>query len=170
MTWNRRAFSSNDCWNPSPPRIFDEWIRRGTSASPRTHGFSVFAPGRKTEAIVFVTGSVSVRFMTKSVKLKVGLDHPESGWLRVELAFGDQQYCFYPSHVPYDSVTELVNALLKTLDGYDKAVVRWNDEPVKHEFVFEPKGKQIDFRYDPFNISQAYAYTGKLWLKCRSER
>jgi hypothetical protein len=84
--------------------------------------------------------------MTKSEKLKVDLDHPESGWLRVELAFGDQQYFFYPSHAPYDSVTELVNALLKTLDGYDKAVVRWNDEPVKHEFVFEPKGKQIDFR------------------------
>jgi hypothetical protein len=62
------------------------------------------------------------------------------------LAFGDQQYCFYPSHVPYDFVTELVNALLKTPDGYDKAVVRWNDEPDKHEFVFEPKGKQIDFR------------------------
>jgi hypothetical protein len=47
----------NDCCNPSPPRIFDEWIRRGTSASPRTHGFSMFAPGRKTEAIVLVTGS-----------------------------------------------------------------------------------------------------------------
>jgi hypothetical protein len=32
-------------------------------------GFSVFAPGRKTEAIVLVTGSASLRFMTKSEKL-----------------------------------------------------------------------------------------------------
>jgi hypothetical protein len=39
-----------------------------------------------------------------------------------------------------------VNALLKVLDGYDKAIVRWNDEPVEHEFVFEPKGNHVDFR------------------------
>ncbi|HEU4386235.1 MAG TPA: hypothetical protein VFV34_00460 [Blastocatellia bacterium] len=84
--------------------------------------------------------------MTKSERLKIELDQPESGWLRVELAFGDQKYSFFPSHVPYDSVTELANALLKILDGYDKALVHWNDEPVEHEFVFEPEGNQIDFR------------------------
>lgn len=84
--------------------------------------------------------------MTKSQRLKVDLDRPENGWLIVELASGDQQYSFHPSYIPYDSITELVNALLKTLDGYDKAIVRWNDEPVEHEFAFEPKGDQVDFR------------------------
>lgn len=69
-----------------------------------------------------------------------------SGWLKVELSSGDQNYSFFPSHVPYDSISELVDALLKILDGNDKAVVRWNDEPVEHEFVFEPKGDQVDFR------------------------
>ena len=84
--------------------------------------------------------------MSKPQRLTIDLDRPESGWLRVELSFADQKYSFYPSHVPYDSICELVNALLKTLDGYDKAVVRWNDEPVEHEFVFEPGGGHVDFR------------------------
>jgi hypothetical protein len=35
--------------------------------------------------------------------------------------------------------------------------------------VPELEAKQLPVRYDPFNISQAYAYTGKLWLRCRSE-
>jgi putative transposase len=35
--------------------------------------------------------------------------------------------------------------------------------------VPELESKQLPVRYDPFNISQAYAYTGKLWLRCRSE-
>jgi hypothetical protein len=83
---------------------------------------------------------------SKSQKLRINLDCPESGWLGVELTFGDHKYSFYPSHVPYDSISDLVIALIKTLDRYDKAIVRWNDEPVEHEFVFEPKGNQVDFR------------------------
>ena len=84
--------------------------------------------------------------MFNSHRLRIDLDRPSSGWLKVELSFVDQTYSFIPSHVPYDSISELVNALLKTLDGYDKAIVRWNDEPVEHEFVFEPKGNQSEFR------------------------
>jgi hypothetical protein len=84
--------------------------------------------------------------MSKSQRLRINLDPPKSGWTGVELSFADHKYSFYPSHVPYDSISDLVNALLKTLDGYDKAIVHWNDEPAKHEFVFEPRGDQIDFR------------------------
>lgn len=79
-------------------------------------------------------------------KMKVCLGPPESGWLRVELSLDDQVYKFHPSYVPYDSITELVSALLKILTGYDKAIVRWNDEPVEREFVFDVAGERIDFR------------------------
>lgn len=91
--------------------------------------------------------------MSKLQRLRIDLDRPVSGWLKVELGSGDQNYIFYPSHVPYDSIRELVDALLKILDGDDKAIVRWNDEPVEHEFVFEPKGDQVDFRVYLINLA-----------------
>ena len=84
--------------------------------------------------------------MSKSHRLELVLDRPESGWLRVELSFGEQKYSFCPSYTPYDSISELVYALLKILQGYDETVVRWNDEPVEHEFVFELRGEQVGFR------------------------
>ncbi|MBA3715504.1 MAG: hypothetical protein H0W76_24110 [Pyrinomonadaceae bacterium] len=79
-------------------------------------------------------------------KLKIDFDAPEAGWTRVTLSAGEHDYQFVPSHVPYDSVTELVRALLKILDNYPEAIVHWNDEPVQHEFVFVSNGGQVDFR------------------------
>lgn len=67
--------------------------------------------------------------MSESQRLRIDIDRPESGWLKVEMNSGDQKYGFYPSHVPYDSVSELVNALLKILDAYDKAMVRLMGKP-----------------------------------------
>ena len=61
------------------------------------------------------------------------------------MSVGEQHYQFFPSHVPYDSVSELVNALLEILAGYPKAIVRWNDEPVEHEFVFMSEGERVNF-------------------------
>jgi hypothetical protein len=84
--------------------------------------------------------------MDETQRLKINLGRPEDGWLSAELNLGDQVYKFNPSYVPYDSINELVNALLKILDGYDKAIVRWNDEPVEHELVFETKDGQMDLR------------------------
>jgi hypothetical protein len=47
--------------------------------------------------------------------------------------------------VPYDSISELANALLGTLDGYKRNIVHWNDEPVEHEFVFALSNSNVDF-------------------------
>ena len=79
-------------------------------------------------------------------KLKVEFDAPEAGWTTVTLRAGEHYYQFFPSHVPYDSFSELVNALLKILDGYPEAIVHWNDEPVEHEFLFVFEGQRIDFK------------------------
>ncbi|HYX72831.1 MAG TPA: hypothetical protein VE732_08670 [Nitrososphaera sp.] len=77
--------------------------------------------------------------------MKAELAPPEAGWTTVTLSAGEGNYQFFPSHVPYDSVSELVNALLKILDGYPEAIVRWNDEPVEHEFVFVSECEQVNF-------------------------
>jgi len=84
--------------------------------------------------------------MSDDSKLKVEIDPPEDGWTMVTLSAGDRYYRFVPSHVPYDSIRELVEALLKIMDGYLEAVVRWNDEPVEHQFVFMSEGEQVNFR------------------------
>jgi hypothetical protein len=70
--------------------------------------------------------------MVNSHKLTVEFDGPQAGWLTVKLDAEDQGYEFWPSHVPYDSISELVNALLNILDNRKNAVVHWNDEPVEH--------------------------------------
>jgi hypothetical protein len=79
-------------------------------------------------------------------KLKVQFDAPEAGWTTVMLSAGERHYQFFPSHVPYDSFSGLVNALLKILDGSPEAIVRWNDEPVEHEFLFASEGERVNFK------------------------
>lgn len=69
--------------------------------------------------------------------LRVYLDAPSAGWTCVTLEHGTSTLRLVPSHVPYDSISDLVDALLSVLERRD-AVVRWNDEPVEHEFHFAP--------------------------------
>jgi hypothetical protein len=84
--------------------------------------------------------------MRNSSKLKVEFNGPEHGWLTVMLSLTQQEYQFFPSHVPYDSISELVNALLKVVLGYSDTIVHWNDEPVEHEFGFSLEGERVHFR------------------------
>jgi len=84
--------------------------------------------------------------MSEHPKLKVEFDAPEAGWIAVTLSVEDRYNRFFPSHVPHDSISELVRALLKILDGYPEAIVQWNDEPVEHEFLFVSEGERINFK------------------------
>ena len=95
--------------------------------------------------------------MSKVQKLTIHIDRPEHGWTSVDLSVGDQRYSFYPSHVPHDSITDLVNALRSLLDGYDRVTVRWNDEPVEHEFVFEQKEGTVSLFVSIFLYDRAVA-------------
>lgn len=84
--------------------------------------------------------------MISDARLKVEFDSPENGWTTVKLSAGDSCYQFFPSYIPYDSFSELVDSLLKILDGYSEAVVRWNDEPVEHRFVFTSEADTVTFK------------------------
>lgn len=83
--------------------------------------------------------------MNSDAQLKVELAPPELGGTIVTLEAGDNFYQFVPSYVPYDSFGELVHALLGILDGYDETIVRWNDEPLEHKFVFRQQNAQVVF-------------------------
>jgi hypothetical protein len=74
--------------------------------------------------------------MAAERKLKVGFDEPEHGWIAITMSADDERFILIPSHVPYDSITELAVALNKILEGYSEATVRWNEEPAEYEFVF----------------------------------
>jgi hypothetical protein len=74
--------------------------------------------------------------MAAERKLKVSFDEPEHGWIAITISADDERFMLIPSHVPYDSITELAAALNKILEGYSEAVVRWNEEPAEYEFVF----------------------------------
>jgi hypothetical protein len=74
--------------------------------------------------------------MAAERKLKVSFDEPEHGWIAITMTADDERFMLVPSHVPYDSITELVTALNKILEGYSEATVRWNEEPAEYEFVF----------------------------------
>jgi len=77
-------------------------------------------------------------------KLKVSFDEPEHGWIAITMSAGEEQFRLIPSHVPYDSITELAIALNKILEGYAEAVVRWNEEPAEYEFFFRVSGESLN--------------------------
>ncbi|MBA3321721.1 MAG: hypothetical protein H0T45_09805 [Pyrinomonadaceae bacterium] len=113
--------------------------------------------------------------MPDTGNLKVEFNGPEHGWLTVTLSAREKEYGFMPSHAPYDSINELVSALLKVVDGYTNAVVRWNDEPVEHEFLFDVESEQVDFKvYKIIQSSvagrtreKAFAFNGSLYKVVR---
>lgn len=59
---------------------------------------------------------------------------------------GDKEYTFCPSHIPYDSIRELTDGLGNLFSGRSPVKVRWNDEPVVHEFIFDKTENELDFR------------------------
>jgi hypothetical protein len=59
-----------------------------------------------------------------------------SGWLPIELLMGNQQLFFYASYTPYDSLRELLDALISFLAAEGQSTARWNTEPIEYDFVF----------------------------------
>jgi hypothetical protein len=92
--------------------------------------------------------------MNQSNRFKIHFGELAAGWLLVTLENHEQEYCFNPSHVPYDSIQELVDGLGNLLSGNTDAKVRWNDEPVEHEFRFTKKSDEFEFLVIRFNGTQ----------------
>lgn len=62
-------------------------------------------------------------------------------WVSIQAA---SFWCEFPaSNVPYDSISQLVDALVYLLAYQGLVVVRWNSEPVEHEFRFTRAGDLV---------------------------
>ncbi len=89
--------------------------------------------------------------MSQSNYFKIYFGELAAGWLTVTLESHEQEYTFNPSHVPYDSIQELADGLGNLLSTNTHAKVRWNDEPVEHEFCFTNKDNQVEFSVIRYN-------------------
>ncbi|WP_413200218.1 hypothetical protein [Nostoc piscinale] len=74
---------------------------------------------------------------------KVDFSCPEHGWITVEMFSQEQQLLFSASYTPENSLCELLDALIALLNGQHQAVVRWNTEPIRYEFIFAQNDKQL---------------------------
>ena len=63
----------------------------------------------------------------------------------VEL-IANEQFSFIASYTPYDSLTELVEALRSFLKSGQPRLARWNTEPVEYEFVFSEASNQAKLK------------------------
>ena len=100
------------------------------------------APGERCVRQLRATGMK----VNRSERFTIKLDDLADGWLTVRLKEGNQEYTFFPSHVPYDSIRELADGLGNLLSGYTQAKTRWNDEPAEHEFLFDKADNELSFR------------------------
>ena len=70
---------------------------------------------------------------------RVELTHIGHGWRRMVLRSPSQSYTFEFSDTPYDSIGELVDALLTTCSVYgSEAKAKFNGEPERYELELTP--------------------------------
>ena len=62
--------------------------------------------------------------------------------MSLRLGAGAHEFVTAVSHKPYDSLRELIGALVALLEGREGARVRWNCEPDEFDFEFVAKGEE----------------------------
>lgn len=78
--------------------------------------------------------------------LKLRFTEVKSGWMNVSLTSAEQSLSFAPCYTPYDSISELVNALYDLLSWSDsESIARWNEEPDEYAFVFVKTEDNAEF-------------------------
>ncbi|MBV9958082.1 MAG: hypothetical protein JO360_06650 [Acidobacteria bacterium] len=110
--------------------------------------------------------------------LRVSFNSPQSGFMSIGLENDQQSFVAAVSHEPYDSVRDLINALLALLDGAERATVKWNQEPEEYDFEFIRTDEQVQLsviRYtDHHRLAekreQVFSHTGSVRGLCLSFR
>ncbi len=107
-----------------------------------------------------------------SEKFNVSMESPQSGWMSLRLRAGaGREFVAVVSHAPYDSLRELIEALVALLGGASAARVRWNAEPDEYDFELKAEGEdkvslrvvhQQDHRREPSRARNVFA--------CRASR
>jgi hypothetical protein len=108
--------------------------------------------------------------------LTVSFNSPQSGFMSIGLKTNEQSFVAAVSHEPYDSVSDLINALLALLDGAEQVIVKWNQEPEEYDFEMRRSGEDVQLkviRYQDHRRTegeQVFAHTGSIGNVCFSFR
>jgi len=76
-------------------------------------------------------------------QFKVSLESPQSGFMSVSMESCGRRLVASVAHAPYDSLRELIEALVALLEGRGSAVVRWNREPEEFDLEFVARGGEV---------------------------
>ncbi|HYX37387.1 MAG TPA: hypothetical protein VE954_30150 [Oligoflexus sp.] len=85
--------------------------------------------------------------MVRKSDFRIDFFAPSSGWLKVHVVSGETHFDQVFSHIPYDSVGELVDGLCRAClsrSGVER--VQWNAEPDEYIFEFQPIDGTRDLR------------------------
>ncbi|HEU4596840.1 MAG TPA: hypothetical protein VFS10_17015 [Pyrinomonadaceae bacterium] len=106
-----------------------------------------------------------------SEKFSVSMESPQSGWMSLRLRAGAREFVAVVSHQPYDSLRELIEALVSLLGGARAATVRWNAEPEEYDFVLKAEGEdRVSLRVVHHQGHRREASRARAVFTCRASR
>ena len=76
-------------------------------------------------------------------KLRVSFNSPQSGFMSIGLKAGQESFVTAVAHAPYDSLRDLIKALLALLDGKNSVRIKWNREPEEYDFELRRAGDEV---------------------------
>ena len=96
-----------------------------------------------------------------SEKLRVSFNSPQCGWMSFELKTGEQSLAETVAHAPYDSLVDLINALVKLLHDDTKLTVTWAHDPDELDFNFSASGGEASLVVEWYPDSLRAGATGE---------
>lgn len=97
--------------------------------------------------------------------LQVRFGIAQHGSMPVKITNSNRQICFTASYVPYDSMLELIDALILSLKGHNQKIARWNTEPIEYEFIFSRNCEHLTLDILNFPDCRRKQSQGELLLK-----
>lgn len=96
---------------------------------------------------------------------RVSFNSPQSGFMSLSLKTGEQEFVNAVSSAPYDSLRELIEALISLLAAGRGFKVKWNCEPDELDFeaVAEPD-ERVSFKVIHYTDHRRLAETGRVLL------
>jgi hypothetical protein len=76
-------------------------------------------------------------------KLRVSLESPQHGFMSLRLSSGKDSFVAVVSHAPYDSLSDLIDALCKVVASDGEEIIKWNSEPEEYDFKLTARDDSI---------------------------
>ncbi|HLL15085.1 MAG TPA: hypothetical protein VK388_08475 [Pyrinomonadaceae bacterium] len=96
-----------------------------------------------------------------SEKLRVSFNSPQCGWMSFELRAGERSLAEAVSCAPYDSLVDLINALVKLLRDDVELTIKWAHDPDELDFKFSAGGDEARLEVDWYRDSVRDGATGE---------